>query len=439
MTQSDADDAGPVGAPGPPEVVAPTTAELPLVAADVAAVAGPTGRVRRRWPRSKVARRTLRGTIELLVFLVVFVYFGLPAITNARNALNKLSEVRMPLILAGVVLQAFALLAYAQLTRAALPHGSISIGTLFRIQLTTKAITNVVPGGSAAGSAMGYRMITLAGVAGPEAGFGLVAASVGSAVLLNVILWLTLLVSIPAAGFRPIYVTMALVGVFLLGAFASLVYMLVRGQAQAERSIRAIARRSRVLDQDRMGALVQRLAARLRELLADPPLMRRVAVWASLNWLLDAACLWMMLRAFGITPRADSLLVAFCIANISAVIPVTPGGLGVLDATLVAMLALFGYGNTAGVAVPLYRVAQYFLPIPIGFIMYLTLRAGPWRIDRTRALGGLREETADVVRSGESVYDWAERFGRRTSTRAVDAAAGRGADDEPVDGIDLAP
>ena len=364
------------------------------------------------------------------IVLGIFVYFGLPAITNARNALNKLSEVRMPFILAGVALQIFSLAAYAQLTRAALPRGTIALGTLFRVQLTTKAITNIVPGGSAAGSAMGYRMITLAGVPGAEAGFALVASSVGSAVLLNVILWLTLLVSIPAAGFRPIYVTMALAGVFLLAAFGAMVFMLIRGQQQAERVIRSMARRARFLDEERMGALVQRLASRLRELLADPPLMRRVAVWATLNWLLDAASLWMMLRAFGVSPRVDSLLVAFCIANISAVIPVTPGGLGILDATLVAMLALFGYGNTAGVAVPLYRVAQYFLPIPIGFVMYLTLRAGPWRIDRSRALGGLREETADVVRSGESVYEWAERFGQR-SPAAPSAPDAEGVDPAP--------
>ncbi len=403
---------------------------------------------KRRWTKSRVARRTLRGTIELLVFLLVFVYFGLPAITNARNALNKLSQVRSTFLLVGFALQVLSLAAYAQLTRAALPPGSISIGTLFRIQLTTKAITNVVPGGSAAGSAMGYRMITLAGVPGAEAGFGLVAASVGSAVLLNVILWLTLLVSIPAAGFRPIYVTMALAGVILLAAFGAIVMALIRGQQQAERVVRALARRTRFLNEDRMGALVERLASRLRELLADPPLMRRVAVWATANWLLDAASLWLILRAFGTTARLDSLLVAFCIANISAVIPITPGGLGVLDATLVAMLALFGYGNTAGLAVPLYRVAQYFLPIPVGFVTYLTLRTGPWRIDRAKPLGGLREETAEMVRSGESVYDWAERFGRRSGPPI---AAGPITTDEPPpvdpspdeppgsDGIDLAP
>jgi len=395
---------------------------------------------KRRWIKSRVARRTLRGTIELLVFLLVFVYFGLPAITNARNALNKLSEVRATFLLMGFALQALSLAAYAQLTRAALPRGSVSLGTLFRIQLTTKAITNVVPGGSAAGSAMGYRMITLAGVPGADAGFGLVAASVGSAVLLNAILWLTLLVSIPAAGFRPIYVTMALAGVFLLAAFGAIVLALVRGQQQAERAVRSIARRTRFLNEDRIGSLVTRLASRLRELLADPPLMRRVAVWATMNWLLDAASLWLILRAFGTTARLDSLLVAFCIANVSAVIPITPGGLGVLDATLVAMLALFGYGDAAGLAVPLYRVAQYFLPIPVGFVSYLTLRAGPWRIDRAKPLGGLREETAEMVRSGESVYDWAERVGRRSGPPipAGPVTADEPEPPPPQDGIDLA-
>jgi hypothetical protein len=177
--------------------------------------------------------------------------------------------------------------------------------------------------------------------------------------------------------------------------------------------------------------------------------MRRVAVWASANWLLDAASLWVFMLAFGAHPRLDSLLVAFCVANISAVIPITPGGLGVLDATLVAMLALFGYGDAAGLAVLLYRVAQYFLPIPVGFVMYLTLRAGPWRIDRIRSLKPLREETADVVRSGESVYDWAERFGRRVRisngngapTGTAEGVAGPAASDGPAseDGIDTAP
>ena len=77
---------------------------------------------------------------------------------------------------------------------------------MFRIQMSTKALSNIVPGGSAAGSALGYRLITLSGVSGPDAGFALGTAGLGSAVVLNLIFWLALMVSIPMRGVNPAYV-----------------------------------------------------------------------------------------------------------------------------------------------------------------------------------------------------------------------------------------
>lgn len=379
--------------------------------------------------RLPTAKRTLSGSIKLVVFLFVFIYFGLPAITNARHAFDRLTTVEPLYLLAGLGLELSALVAYAQLTRAALPRHAVSLPFVTRVQLTTKAVTNTVPGGSAAGSALGYRLLTLGGVRGTDAGFGLVASALVSAVVLNVLLWVSLFVSIPAAGFRPIYVTMALIGVLVIAAFASVVFALMRGQQQAERVVRAIAHRVRFLKEDRLVALVRRLAERLREVLSDPTLVRHLTVWAALNWLLDAGALWVFLRAFGATVRVDDLLVAFCIANVSAVIPVTPGGLGVLDATLVAMLALFGYGDAAGLGVPTYRLAQFWLPIPFGALSYISLRAGPWRIEKSRDLRRLREEAEETVRSGETIYDWAERYGRRggsVSIRAEDMPAPTG-------------
>jgi uncharacterized protein (TIRG00374 family) len=369
----------------------------------------------------RFARRTLRGTVKSLLFLAVFVYFGIPAITNARDSIDRLSSVEPVLLLLGLALEMLSLLAYSQLTRAALPHGAVQLSPLMRIQLTTRAVTNVVPGGSAAGSAIGYRMLTLAGVRGADAGFALVAAGLGSALMLNVLLWVTLVVSIPAAGFRPIYVTMAMIAVLVIAAFAGVVFALMKGQTQAERAVRWMGRHVKFLDEERLATLVRRLAGRLREILDDPALMRRLAIWATSNWLLDAAALWVFMRAFGVSPRVDSLLVAFCVANISASIPITPGGLGVLDATLVAMLALFGYGDVAGLAVPMYRLAQYWLPIPLGALSYISLRAGPWRVDRRRELRRLRVETDEVVKSGETVFEWAERYGRKPGDEPITA------------------
>ena len=71
--------------------------------------------------------------------------------------------------------------------------GPISRLRMFRIQMSTKALGNIVPGGSAASSALGYRLLTLSGISGPDAGFALATAGLGSAVVLNLLFWIALL------------------------------------------------------------------------------------------------------------------------------------------------------------------------------------------------------------------------------------------------------
>ena len=383
------------------------------------ATEGTGGLARRRPTGFHYVRRS--GAAIFTAFILF--QFGLPQLAGVRNAVGKLRDVNPLLLVAGLSLEVLAFLAYALLTRATLRRSGVSIASLFRIQLATKAITNTVPGGSAAGSAMGYRLLTLAGVDRADAGFALATAGLGSAVVLNLILWACLVVSIPFNGIKPGYVTVALVGVFLFLAAAGVVFSLMRGQTAAERVIRVVVRHVPFLKEDRMAELVRRLALRLRELISDRELLRRLVKWAIVNWLIDAAALWVALRAFGHSVRPDTLLVAFCIANISAVIPLTPGGLGVFEAALTSVLVLFGVpGSVATLGVSAYRLAQFWLPIPLGGLAYLSLRVGRWRVDRDRKLGSLRQEAGAVVASGETVYDWAERIGesRRRSADGAD-------------------
>jgi uncharacterized protein (TIRG00374 family) len=365
-------------------------------------------------------------TLKLVVGVLIIIFLGPAAIRTGREKMTELAQVNFWLLLLGLVLEFAALVAYSFLTRAALPRRSVGIGTLVRIQFATKALTNVGPAGSAAGSALGYRLLTTAGVAGSDAGFALVTVGLGSALVLNMLLWITLLVSIPLAGWNPIYVTLAMIGLFVFGLMGAVIYALMRGQAAAERWVRSMARRVRVLNEDRMGELVVRLARRLRDLIEDRELLRRMIVWASLNWLLDAAALWVFFRAFGATVRPDELLVAFCAGNVMAAIPIMPGGLGQFDATLITIMGSFGYGGVATVANATYRVAQYLLPIPVGGICYLSLRLGPWRIDTHRRLRRLQDETAEVLERGESVYDWAERYGVRVPVPGLADRSGDG-------------
>jgi uncharacterized protein (TIRG00374 family) len=69
------------------------------------------------------------------------------------------------------------------------------------------------------------------------------------------------------------------------------------------------------------------------------------------------------------------VLLAFCAAQVLAQIPVTPGGLGFVEAGLTAMLVLAGVGGGAAVlATFAYRLVSYWLPLPVGL--------GAWVVHR---------------------------------------------------------
>ena len=355
----------------------------------------------------------VKGTLKVMVTLFAIYYFVIPLIPGFRKAADDLSRVNPALIGAGFALEICALIAYSLLTRAALPPDSISMSRLFRIQLSTKAISGVVPAGSAASSALGYRLITLSGVPATDAGFALATVGLGSAVVLNMILLVGLLVSIPIRGVNPFYGTAAVVGVVLIGIAGAIVVGLLKGQQRSERVARTVATKLR-LDPDRAIEIVRHVAGRVRELFDDPRLLARVGGWAAANWLLDAAALWVFLRAFGESLAPDGLIIAFCLANVLAVIPITPGGLGLIEFVMIPTIVAFGPSrSTAILGVAAYRFAQYWFPLVLGAGTYVSLRVGPWSIDRRERLRSLREEASDAVGDDTSGIEWAEMYGRR--------------------------
>lgn len=346
--------------------------------------------------------RTLKRTPLIIGFFLVFNYLVLPQLGGAREAADQLSAVNPVLLLLALSLELAALVAYAQLTRVTLPpEPHLGMSTVLRIQLSTKAVTNVVPGGSAAGATVGLRLFTRSGVDGAAAGFTLATVGLGSAVVLNLLLWLALLISVPVDGFNPVYGTAAIVGMLLMALFTGLVVLLMRGQSPAVKVVRSIADKLPLLEPDTAERFMLTLVARLRELIDDPVLIRRGILWAAVNWMLDAAALWVFIRAFGPALNPVNVLIAFCVANILAVIPLTPGGLGFVEATLIAILVGFGLGRSeAAIAVVTYRLAQFWLPIPLGAISYASLRVGPrslHRMRRSHPLRDLAEDTRDVA------------------------------------------
>jgi len=358
--------------------------------------------------------RSLRRVATVLIVAAVIEFFVIPQWARAREAADILSEVSPLLLLAGVLLEVAALCAYYQLTRSLLPAETRPpFLRMARIELATKAVSNVVPGGTAPATALGYRLLTEAGVRPADAGFALATQGLGSAVVLNVIFWVALVVSIPVRGVKPLYTAAAVLGAVVFGVFTALVVGLTRAERRTADIVCRVAGRLPFLECARVAEGVHRVAARLRDLAAHPRLVVRAVGWAAANWLLSAASLWVFVAAFGERVSFDGVLVAFCLANVLAAIPVTPGGLGIIEGVLTPTLV--GFGTPAGIAalgVVSWRLVNFWLPIPAGGLAYLSLRLAPGERAGRRAeeLGKAVEEAGARA---ESPLDWAARRGLR--------------------------
>jgi uncharacterized protein (TIRG00374 family) len=95
------------------------------------------------------------------------------------------------------------------------------------------------------------------------------------------------------------------------------------------------------------------------------------------RWLFDLLALVTAIIAVGAHPRFSLVLLAYVAAQLLAQIPVTPGGLGFVEAGLVGTLALAGVSaGDAVVATLAYRLVSFWLPIPLGL--------GAWWLFRRR-------------------------------------------------------
>jgi uncharacterized membrane protein YbhN (UPF0104 family) len=163
----------------------------------------------------------------------------------------------------------------------------------------------------------------------------------------------------------------------LLGV-AAVVIGITRGAGLASRVLRAVGNRIPGLSGEQVEHAILEASRTFSLMARDKRVLAWSLIWASLNWLLDAASLWCFVAAFGHTVNPIELFAAYGIANVAGALPVTPGGLGVVDS--IAPLLLVGFGVTRSVAtlgVIGWRLVNFWLPIPTGAAAYVSLRVRP--------------------------------------------------------------
>jgi len=314
----------------------------------------------------------------VILIVVLVAAYGLPALwPDVRKAVAGVAEIAPAVLLGALVLETASLACFSGLTvsllgRARRPR----FGTLLRIDVTVGGLSRVLPASAATGGALRLRLLTAAGVSQPDAVFLATIEGTGSALLLYVMMGVALIISLPVHGFGdPRQILAAVAGVVVVAVASALLSAVARDGRGLRRLIAWLARWVPGMNADHATATLRREAEHLRALAADPPRLVAAVAWGAANWLLDAAVLWGILAAVGYTLDPLTLFIAYAVANVLGLLPITPGGVGVVEGVLVPSLVAAGVpAHLALVAVLAWRLVSFWLPIPVGALMWLTLR-----------------------------------------------------------------
>jgi uncharacterized membrane protein YbhN (UPF0104 family) len=305
-----------------------------------------------------VARRTATALVAAIVVTTAWTHRH--QLGAGFHLLNHLSWWWLP---AALLLEGASLATYAELQTRLLRAGDVEISAcaVTKILMAANAMSASLPGGVAWSIPWSWKQLRHRGadrrvatwvvlVAGALSSFALFVMVVAGAELAgdhgpvaSLRWWARALAVIPAAG--------------------GLLLAATRGRRR--RHAPSGSRLAKLYDQTRVVRLSsERWAAAFTLALA--------------NWLLDLACLTACLAAVGAPIEWRDIVVVYALTQLILALPFTPGGLGVVEASLTALLVSYGTPAPSAIAtVVLYRAITFWVLVPAGWVVWWRLDKGP--------------------------------------------------------------
>jgi uncharacterized protein (TIRG00374 family) len=312
----------------------------------------------------------------LALALTALVLYGLaPAVLEVFGAWDELHDFQPLWWLAVIGTQIAALGCFFVVQRVTLPGASWF--AVVTSNLAGGALGRIIPGGAATAAAVQFRMLSQAGIDRTRIATGVTA---GSVLLVAALAGLPILTVPFVVGGLSVPTTLAETAWLGFGVFA-LLFGLGALLISSDRAIRALGRAAGVIVRRVRGPEAARTIP--DRLVAQRDLVKRAlgqrwpeAVAAATGrWMLDFLTLVAALEAAGARPNLALALLAYCAAQLLAQVPITPGGLGVVEAGMTATLAIAGVdAASATAAVLAYRLASYWLQLPAGLVAWLVHR-----------------------------------------------------------------
>lgn len=329
--------------------------------------------------RRPISRRIIEVSVSVIVAATIFV-FAFPAISNSDYGeiwaqLSKLSIIHLAALTG---LWFATMLIYTGVLTSSLP--GLRRGQALVTNFAGSAVSNVVPFGGAVGVAATYAMCMSWGYPAGAVTLSILISGIWNIMAKFALPVIALVVLIAAHEATTGLVVPALIGLIVLVGGVVLFAGIIRSEKLAIST----------------GELAERTLSRLAGLVHRPPKTgtadaivefrhtsiglirhswRSLSVWMTLYQLGHFLLLLLCVRLIGSDNNELSwvaVLAAFAFGNLLTAIPLTPSGVGFVEAGTVAILIAFGGPDVgSAAAVLLYRGFTYLAEIPFGAIGWL--------------------------------------------------------------------
>jgi putative heme transporter len=326
-----------------------------------------------------------RSAVAVAIVAIIFVYF-LPRVVDYGEVWAAVRAMTWLELLTLASLAVWNQATYWLVEMSARP--GLGLRQAMKITQASTAISNTLPGGAALGAGLQIAMYVSYGFARQDIGLSLALTGLWNTFVklgMPIVALALLAIGGNAGG---ALVTASVVGLLILfGTFVAFAVALrsEQGAFRVGQRLGAvlsfIARVTRRSPRGDWGAILADFRRRTVELLSRR--WKQLTAATLLSHVTLYVVLLMALRHVGVSNEAvswEEALAAFSFVRLLSALPITPGGLGVVELGMTATLVAAG-GNEAHVvaAVLVYRVLTFVLPIPVGAASYFF-----WRREVTR-------------------------------------------------------
>ncbi len=331
-------------------------------------------------------KKTIILSLVALVFLVIVFWRVIPQIGSYSEAVDYIKTMTALSLVVLVAAVVFYLFVYGWPFVASTPGLPYKAG--FIVNQSAFTVSNGVPGGGAIGLGLQYAQLT-----SYKATPTVTTASIGAtgvwSVFVTLFLPVTGVVALTVSGDDGThYIAAALIGIGVLIVVVGLFALILRSEKNALRiggladkvvnGLLRLVRRPATVD---MTHQILQLRTDIVGLVSKRWLVITIAQ-VGVSW---SQFLILYAALIGVTggPGNVPLIAAYgawAVAQLGIMIPITPGGLGTVDAALIALLVSVGVDNGAATAAALvWRASSYVPQITIGLICIFY-----WRFDIRR-------------------------------------------------------